>query len=105
MKHRKVNELVELAAEVIPELNDPRFVLIKEGYTPRTVKRYTLNMKGVVYGFYLKPDQWEKVPNHTPVPNVFIASNWSQTWHGMGSAQVNGLRAAQLILDRHQYDV
>ena len=101
MKHRKVNELVELAAEVIPELNDPRFVLIKEGYTPRTVKRYTLNRKGVVYGFYLTPDQWEKVPNHTPVPNVFIASNWSQTWHGMGSAQVNGLRAAQLILDRH----
>ena len=100
LKDRKVDELVALAAQVIPELADPALILIKEGFTPRTLQRYTLNRKGVVYGFYLTPETWEKVPNATPIPNVFIASNWSQTWHGMGSAQVNGLRAAQLIIDR-----
>jgi prolycopene isomerase len=101
VKEQKVDELVALAAEVIPELADPSLVLVKEGFTPRTLNRYTMNRKGVVYGFYLSPDQWQKIPNCTPVPNLFIASNWTQTWHGMGSAQVNGLRAAQLILDSH----
>ena len=100
LKAEKVQELIALAAEVIPELADPALVEIQEGFTPRTLKRYTLNERGVVYGFYLSTEQWEKIPNHTPIPNVFIASNWSQTWHGMGSAQVNGHRAAQLILDR-----
>ncbi len=59
-----------------------------------------MNKGGVVYGFDLTPDQWEKVPNTTPVPNVFIASNWTQAWHGVGSCQINGWRAARLILDR-----
>ena len=99
-KEKKVDELVALAAELIPELADPDCVEIKEGFSPRTLERFTMNKRGVVYGFYLSPEQWEKVPNHTPIPNVFIASNWSQAWHGMTSAQINGWRAAQLIIDR-----
>lgn len=100
LKAGKVDELVGLASRVIPELADPRYVEVKEGFTPRTIKRFTMNQGGVVYGFYLTPGQWEKVPNCTPVSNVYIASNWAQMWHGMGSAQVNGWRAARLILDR-----
>ncbi len=100
MKDRKVDELVALAANVIPELADPAVVAIKEGFTPRTLKRYTMNRDGVVYGFYLSPDQWQKIPNETPISNLYIASNWSQAWHGMGSAQINGWRAARLIMDR-----
>jgi prolycopene isomerase len=100
LKAGKVDELVGLASRVIPELADPRYVEVKEGFTPRTIKRFTMNQGGVVYGFYLTPRQWEKVPNGTPVSNVYIASNWAQMWHGMGSAQVNGWRAARLILDR-----
>ncbi len=98
-KEKKVNELVELAAELIPELADPECVEVKEGFTPRTLERFTMNKKGVVYGFYLSPEQWEKVPNRTPIPNLFIASNWTQVWHGMTSAQINGWQAAQLIID------
>ncbi|MBN2299344.1 MAG: NAD(P)/FAD-dependent oxidoreductase [Deltaproteobacteria bacterium] len=100
LKDRKVDELISLAARVIPELADPGYVEIKEGFTPRTLKRFTMNRGGVVYGFYLSPQQWQKVPNDTPISNVYITSNWSQAWHGMGSAQVNGWRAARLILDR-----
>ena len=100
-KDRKVKELVALAAELIPELGNPDYVEVMEGFTPRTLRRYTMNKNGVVYGFYLTPEQWEKVPNHTPIPNIFIASNWSQAWHGMTSAQINGWRAAQLIIDRN----
>jgi prolycopene isomerase len=100
MKDRKVDELVALAANVIPELADPAVVAVKEGFTPRTLKRYTMNRDGVVYGFYLSPEQWQKIPNETPISNLYIASNWSQAWHGMGSAQINGWRAARLIMDR-----
>ena len=99
-KEKMVEALISLAGRVIPELADPDVVEHKEGFTPRTIKRYTMNRGGIVYGFYMSPDQWQKIPHHTPFPNLFIASNWSQAWHGMGSAQINGWRAARLILDR-----
>lgn len=99
LKEEKVNELIRLASNVIPELADPKNIAVKVGYTPRTLKRYTMNKDGVVYGFYMSPEQVMKVPNDTPIDNVFIASNWSQAWHGVGSAQINGWRAARLILD------
>lgn len=100
LKAQKVDELIELAAKAIPEIADPKNIIIKEGYTPRTIQRYTMNKGGVVYGFDLTPDQWEKMPNTTPIPNVFITSNWTQAWHGVCSCQINGWRAARLILDR-----
>jgi prolycopene isomerase len=100
LKAQKVDELIGLAAKVIPELADSKNIEVKEGYTPRTIQRYTMNRGGVVYGFDVTPAQWEKMPNTTPVPNVFIASNWTQAWHGVGSCQVNGWRAARMILDR-----
>ena len=100
MKEQKVDELIALAANAIPALKDPKNIVYKEGYTPRTLARYTMNRGGVVYGFELTPEQWQKVPNTTPVENVFIASNWTQAWHGVGSCQLNGWRAARLILDR-----
>jgi prolycopene isomerase len=98
-KEKMVNDLVSLAARAIPELANPEFIEHIEGYTPRTLKRYTMNKGGIVYGFYLSPEQWMKIPHNTPFPNVFITSNWTQAWHGMGSAQVNGYRAARLIMD------
>ena len=58
-----------------------------------------MNKGGVVNGFYLSPKQLMKIPNDTPIKNVFIASNWSQAWHGVGSTQINGWRAARLIMD------
>jgi len=99
LKEEKVNELISQAARVIPELVNPNVIEVKEGFTPRTLKRFTMNKDGIVYGFYLSPDQILKVPNHTPIPNVFIASNWSQAWHGVASTQINGWRAARLVMD------
>jgi all-trans-retinol 13,14-reductase len=100
MKEKKMDELIQLASKAIPELANPKNIEVKEGYTPHTLKRYTMNEGGVVYGFYMSPEQWQKIPNDTPLDNVFISSNWSQAWHGVGSCQINGWRAARLILDR-----
>ena len=104
MKDEKAEELIALAAKVIPELADPDNIEEQDSFTPHTIKRYTMNKGGIVYGFYLSPDQWQKIPNHTPIDNVFIASNWSQAWHGVGSGQVNGWRAARLIMDRENIE-
>jgi len=104
MKKQKVDELITLASKVIPELKDPKNIIIKEGYTPKTIQDYTMNKGGVVYGFELTPEQWEKLPNTTPVANVFITSNWTQAWHGVCSCQVNGWRAARLILDKERIE-
>jgi all-trans-retinol 13,14-reductase len=100
MKEEKANELIGLAANVIPELADPKNIEVKEVVTPVTLNEFTMNEGGVIYGFYMNVDQWQKIPNDTPIDNIFIASNWSQAWFGVSATQVNGWRAARLILDR-----
>jgi phytoene dehydrogenase-like protein len=100
LKNEKMDELVTLASKLIPELADPKNIAVKEPFTPSTLERFTMNRGGIVYGFYASPDQWQKIPNATPIDNIFIASNWSQAWHGVGSCQINGWMAARLIMDR-----
>jgi phytoene dehydrogenase-like protein len=100
MKEEKANELIALASEVIPEIADPKNIEVMETVTPVTLEEFTKNYEGVPYGFYMNLAQWEKIPNNTPIDNVFIASNWTQGFHGVGAGQVNGWRAARLILDR-----
>lgn len=99
MKEEKMKELIQLASRVIPELAVPGYIEVKEGYTPRTIARYTMNRGGVIYGFYISPEQWQKIPNATPIDNLFIASNWSQGWFGVANCQINGWMAARLIMD------
>lgn len=100
MKEEKMNELIALASKAIPELADKRNIAVKIGYTPSTLERFTMNKGGVVYGFYTSPEQWQRIPYQTPIDNVFIASNWTQGFHGVGSTQISGWCAARLIMDR-----
>lgn len=100
LKEQKVDELIALAARQIPELAKPENIAVKIGYTPRTLRRYTLNRDGVVYGFNSTPEQFDRIPNKTPIDNVFIASNWTQMSHGYSSVQINGWMAARMIMDR-----
>jgi all-trans-retinol 13,14-reductase len=100
MKEEKAADLIKLAAEVIPEIGDPNNIEVMEIITPATIEEFTKNNLGCPYGFYMSLDQWDKIPNNTPIDNVFIASNWTQGFHGVAAGQVNGWRAARLILDR-----
>jgi len=99
LKEEKAWEQIRLAAEVIPELANPAYVEEMVVMTPFTLEEYTMNYRGVIYGFYMSPEQWQKIPNNTPIDNVFIAGNWTQGWHGISACQINGWRAARLILD------
>ncbi len=100
LKDEKAREIIELAANVIPELADPKNVDVMEVMTPVTLQEFTMNYHGIPYGFYINLDQWKKIPINTPIDNLFITSSWTQSWHGVGSAQINGWMAARLIMDR-----
>ncbi len=100
MKDEKAKEIIDLAAKVIPELADPKNVDVMEVITPVTLQEFTMNYHGIPYGFYINLDQWKKIPINTPIDNLFITSSWTQSWHGVGSAQINGWMAARLIMDR-----
>jgi prolycopene isomerase len=97
MKEDKAWELISLAATIIPELANPAYIEEMEIITPVTLKEFTINEGGIVYGFYLSPEQSGKIPSNTPIDNVFIASNWSAPSHGVGP--FTGWMAARLILD------
>jgi len=99
LKKKKMDELISLASKVIPELKNPAYVEVKEGYTPRTLRDFTLNRGGVVYGFQNIPEQYSRIPVKTPIDNLFIASNWTQVSHGFSGVQINGWMASRLILD------
>jgi all-trans-retinol 13,14-reductase len=100
MKDEKAREIIALAANVIPELADPKNVDVMEVMTPVTLQEFTMNYHGIPYGFYIDLDQWKKIPINTPIDNLYISSSWTQSWHGVGSAQINGWMAARLIMDR-----
>jgi all-trans-retinol 13,14-reductase len=100
MKEEKSQEIIDLAANVIPELADPKNIEVEEVMTPVTLQEFTMNYHGIPYGFYINLDQWKKIPINTPIDNLFITSSWTQSWHGVGSAQINGWMAARLIMDR-----
>jgi prolycopene isomerase len=99
MKEEKAWELINLAANVIPEIKEKRYIEEMEVITPITLKEFTMNHEGIVYGFYMNVEQWQKIPVRTPIDNVFIASNWTSAFHGFGSAQLNGWTANRLIMD------
>jgi prolycopene isomerase len=100
MKDEKAQEVIDLAAKVIPELAEPGNIEVMEVMTPVTLQEFTMNYHGIPYGFYINLDQWKKIPVDTPIDNLYIASSWTQSWHGVGSAQINGWMAARLIMDR-----
>ncbi|MBN1572582.1 MAG: NAD(P)/FAD-dependent oxidoreductase [Deltaproteobacteria bacterium] len=99
MKEEKAWELINLAANAIPEIKEKRYIEEMEVITPVTINEYTLNHEGIIYGFYMDKEQWQKIPIRTPIDNVFIASNWTSGFHGFGSAQINGWMANRLIMD------
>jgi phytoene dehydrogenase-like protein len=83
--------------EVIPGISDK--IVYHEVATPLTVKRYTLNPEGAVYGF-------EQIPFNVPVDtagiagNLHFASAWTRTGGGFSGAIYSGYFCALNILRR-----
>ena len=60
--------------------------------TPKTIQKYTLNPKGAVYGFAQLPGQAGifRLPNRSPVKNLYFASAWANPGGGFTGAIMSG---------------
>ena len=70
--------------------------------TPKTIKRYTLNPAGTPYGFAQIPQQAarKRIPQKSPVENLYFASAWTFPGHGFTGAILSGYTCAEEILKR-----
>ena len=87
------------AEAVLPGLRE--HVEVLEIGAPQTLRAFTLNPRGTIYGWRHTPDQaiLQRLPPETPIENLFLAGMW--TFPGAGQAAVlgSGETAANLILD------
>ncbi|MCI5123042.1 MAG: NAD(P)/FAD-dependent oxidoreductase [Candidatus Electrothrix sp. AR5] len=67
--------------------------------TPKTIQRYTLNPDGIVYGFAQLPQQAGifRLPNKSPVKNLYFASAWSIPGGGFTGAILSGWLCAHEV--------
>ena len=65
--------------------------------TPVTVKRYTLNPGGAVYGFAKNPGR-KVIDSFKPLENLHFASAWGKTGGGFSGAIYGGYLCAINIL-------
>jgi all-trans-retinol 13,14-reductase len=86
---------IERLGEVIPGIED--VIAYYEVGTPATVKRYTLNPGGAVYGFAQNPGR-KVLDAFAPVDNIHFASAWGNTGGGFSGAIAGGYMCAFSIL-------
>jgi phytoene desaturase len=74
-------------------------VTMAEGATPRTMERYTLNLRGAIYGWEQTPDQstTDRLPHRTPVDGLYLSGHWTQPGGGVLTAMSSGVQTAELL--------
>jgi len=86
---------IERLEEVIPGVRE--IISYYEVGTPATVKRYTLNPGGAVYGFAQNPGR--KAPDSfKAVENLHLASAWGRNGGGFSGAICGGYLSAFNLL-------
>ncbi len=70
--------------------------------TPKTIRRYTLNPEGSPYGYAQTPAQagQYRLPNKSPVKNLYFASAWVNPGGGFTGAMLSGWFCAGEIQSR-----
>ena len=92
---------IDRLGEVIPGIRD--IIGYYEVGTPVTVKRYTLNPGGAVYGFAQNPGR-KVLDSFAPVENLHFASAWGRTGGGFSGAICGGyLSAFNLVRKRARH--
>lgn len=96
-KENVAKTFIERLGRLIPGFEDA--VGYYEVGTPLTVKRYTLNPGGAVYGFAQNPGR-KVVDSFAPVENLHFASAWGKTGGGFSGAIAGGYLCAYNVLRR-----
>lgn len=72
---------------------------LAEGGTPRTMERYTLNLRGAIYGWEQTPDQstTDRLPHRTPVEGLWLSGHWTQPGGGVLTVMASALQTVELV--------
>ena len=68
--------------------------------TPRTIESFTMNYKGVPYGWDFTVDQSDRLPLETGIGGLYLAGAWAWPAHSVAMTQLSGYLAASLILSQ-----
>lgn len=69
--------------------------------TPRTMKRYSGNHQGAIYGFEQSIEQSgnKRLANKTPIKGLYLAGAWTQAGGGYEGSMMTGIKTAHEILN------
>lgn len=98
------------AKDVLLRKYDKRFpglkkhAVVHEFATPRTMKRYTGNHEGAIYGLAQLPSQSnsKRLRNIMPVPNLYLTGSWTWAGGGYEGAIMTGLQTAVSVFKHHK---
>lgn len=100
-KEQKVdvaNMLIERASLYFPKLKD--HIEVIEVGSPYTMRRYTNNTSGAVYGWAQNLSQggFNRLSQKSPLRNVYLASSWTMPGGGFEGAITSGVMCADRML-------
>jgi phytoene dehydrogenase-like protein len=92
--------LLERAEEHLPDLRS--YIEYKEIGTPQTVRTFTLNPRGSIFGWESSIEQsmLKRLPQQTPIPNLLLAGAWTSPGGGQSAVLISGNMAGNTILER-----
>ena len=84
--------LARVEKALLPGLR--KAIEVKEIGTPLTNFRYTGNYRGAIYGWDQTVDNTppRRLPNATPIRNLYLAGAWTTPGHGYGAVIASGLQ-------------
>ena len=92
------NMIHQLELKLIPEIT--HHLLFHDAATPLTLRRYTGNESGAMYGLASTPQQFgnSRPSQQTSLPGLFQVGHYTRPSHGIVGASLSGFFAARTIL-------
>ena len=96
-KRGQMDDMLDRLEKLIPGARENMEYV--EASTPVTMKRFTANPGGAAYGFAQVPEQagWNRLPNKSPVENLYYCSAWGMPGGGFTGALYAGRDCARRI--------
>ncbi len=97
-KEEAARRIIRQAEKAIPSLSS--HIIYQDISTPLTLKKYTLNTKGAMYGLQVTPEQFgiNRISQKTPIKGLYLAGHYTRPAHGVVGVAMSGQFAAQAIL-------
>ena len=103
LKQEVAQTYLKRAEALVPGLSD--HIEVMEVGSPRTMEHYSLNPGGSIFGWEFSMDQtlMKRLPQKTPIKNLYLAGAWGGMYGGGQSAVLmGGDAAANTILGREK---